>query len=54
MARHVQALHSKFQPQNKEAMLSTVLGSPLGERVTDRCSLLVLDTVGFSQELLPS
>ena len=43
----------KCQPQNKEAMLSTALGFPVGKRVTDHCSNLVLEDVGFSKELLP-
>ena len=49
MAQHTQTL-----PQNIEAMLPTALGSPIGKRVTDHCSILVPQTVGFSQELLPS
>ena len=54
MARHAQAVHSKCQPENKEAMLSTALGFPIDERVTDHCSILALEAVGVSQELLPS
>ena len=53
MARHAQALQSKCQPQIKEAMLSTALGFLIDERVTEHCSILVPDAVGFSQELLP-
>ena len=53
MARRAHALHSKYQPQNKEAMLSTALGFPVGKRVTDHCSILVPEAVGFPQELLP-
>ena len=54
MARHAQALHAKCQPQNKEVRLSTALGFPIGTRVTDHCSILVLEAAAFSQELLPS
>ena len=53
MTRHAQALHSKCQPQNKEAMLSTVLSFPIGKRITDHCPVLVVEAAGFSQELLP-
>ena len=52
MARHVQALHSKCQLQHKEAMLFTALGFPIGKKVTDHCFILVLEAVGFPQELL--
>ena len=48
MARHAQALHSKCQPQNKEAMLSTALGFPIRKRSTDHSSILVPEAVGFS------
>ena len=34
-------------------MLSTALGFPTGKRVTDYCSILVPEAVGFPQELLP-
>ena len=54
MTRHALALHSKCQPQSKEAMLPTALGFPIGKRVTDHCSILVPKAVGFSQELLPT
>ena len=54
MVWHAQALHSKFQPQNKEVMLSTALGFPIDKRVTDHSFILVAEGVGFSQELLPS
>ena len=53
MAWNAQELQSKCQSQNKEAMLSTALGFPIGNRVTDHCSILVPEAVGFSQELLP-
>ena len=53
MARHTQALLSKCQPHNKEAMLSTALGFPIDKRVTDHCSILVPKADGFPQELLP-
>ena len=53
MAWHVPALHSKCQPQNKKTVLSTAFGFPIGKRVTDHCSILVLEFVGFSQEWLP-
>ena len=49
MARHAQALHSKCQPQNKQTILSTALGFPIGKRVTDYCPILVSEAVGFSQ-----
>ena len=49
----MQALLLKCQPQNIEAILSTALGFIIGKRVTDHCSILVPETVGFSQELLP-
>ena len=52
MAWHRHALHSICQPQNKEIMLSTVLGFSIGKRITDHCSILVPEAVGFSQELL--
>ena len=42
----------KCHPQNKETMLSTTLGFPICRRVTDHCSILVLKTIGFSQEFL--
>ena len=53
MARHVQELHSECQSQKKEAILSSALCFPIGKRVTDHCSILVPEAVGFSQELLP-
>ena len=43
----------KCHPKNKETVLPTALGFPIGKRVTDHCSILVLETVGFSKELLP-
>ena len=49
----MQALFLKCQHQNKEAILSATLGLPIGKIVTDYCSMLVLEAVGFSQELLP-
>ena len=54
MARHVQALHSKCQLQEKEGMLSRALGFPKFKRVIDYYSILAQEAVGFSQELLPS
>ena len=53
MARHALAQQSKCRPQNKEAMLSTALGFPIGTRVIDHSSILVPEAVGFSQKLLP-
>ena len=53
MARHAQGLISKYHPQNQEAMLSSALGFPKGKIVTDHCSILLPEAVGFSQELLP-
>ena len=53
MARHAHALQSKCQPLHKETMLSTALGFSIGNRVTDHCSILIPEAVGFSQELLP-
>ena len=38
---------------NKEAILPSTLGLPIGKIVNDYCSMLVLEAVGFSQELLP-
>ena len=52
MAWHAQALLSNYHPQNKEVMLSTALRFPIGKRVTEHCSILVLEAVVFSQELL--
>ena len=52
-AQHMQILLFKCQPQNIEAMLPRALGFPIGKRVTDHCPILVLEAVGFSQELLP-
>ena len=43
----------KCQPQNKETMMSTTLGFPIGKRVSDHWSILVPEAVGFSKELLP-
>ena len=51
-AQHTQALLLKCQPQNIETMLSTALGFPIGKRVTDHCSILAPEAIGFSQELL--
>ena len=45
--------YTQCQPQKKEVMLSTALGFPIGKKVTDHCSNLVPETVGFPQELLP-
>ena len=53
MSRHAQALQYKSQPQNKENILLTVFGFPIGKRVTNYYSILVSEAVGFSQELLP-
>ena len=39
------------QPQNKEVMLPTALGFPIGKRVTDHCSILVPEAVSFPQKL---
>ena len=52
-AQHAQTLLFKCQPQNMETMLSTALGFPIGKRVTDHCSILAPEAIGFSQELLP-
>ena len=52
-AQHTQRLLSKCQPQNIETMLSTALGFPIGKRVTDHCSILAPEAIGFFQELLP-
>ena len=49
----MQVLFLKCQHQNKEAILSATLGLPIGKIVTDYCSMLVLEAVGVSQELLP-
>ena len=49
----MQILIFRCQPQNIEAMLPRALGFRIGKRVTDYCSILVLEAVGFSQELLP-
>ena len=43
----------KTSNSEQETMLSTALGFPTGKRVTDHCSILVPEAVGFSQELLP-
>ena len=52
-ARHTQTLLLKCQPENIETMLFTAVGFPTGKRVTGHCSILVLEAVGFPQELLP-
>ena len=52
MAQHTQTLLLKCQPENIETMLPTVLGFPIGKRVTDHCSNLTPEAIGFSQELL--
>ena len=54
MAQHTETLPLKCQPQNIETMLSTALGFPIGKRVTDHCSILAPEAIGFSQDLLPS
>ena len=43
----------KMSNSEQETMLSTALGFPTRKKVTDHCSILVPEAVGFSQELLP-
>ena len=43
----------KTSTSEQETMLSSALGFPISKRVTDHCSILVPEAVGFSQELLP-
>ena len=50
MRRH----YTQCQLQNKEVMLFAALGSPLGKRVSDHCSIFATEAEGFYQELLPS
>ena len=52
MTQYTQTLLLKCQPQDIETMLSTALGFPIGKRVTDHCSILAPEAIGFSQELL--
>ena len=51
-AQHTQLLLLKCQPQNKQTMFSTALGFSIEKRVTDHCSILVSEAVGFYQTLL--
>ena len=43
----------KMSTSEQSTMSSTALGFLTGKRVPEHCSILVLETEGFSQELLP-
>ena len=52
LARHTRAILSNVTLRTK-VMLSTAPGFYLGKRITEHCSILTSEAVGFPKELLP-